>query len=73
MDWAIIFKLSDKFKIGDEVWITDELDIVNNCLGTIIGIHNEGNTIEVKTESPPGNWLLKPEQLSLEIQYGVPI
>ena len=73
MDWAIIFKLSNKFKIGDEVWITDELDIVNNCLGTIIGIHNEGNTIQVKTDSPPGTWLLKPEQLSLEIQYGAPV
>ena len=52
MDWPTIFKLSNKFKIGDEVWITDELDIVNNCLGTIVGIHNEGNTIQVKTDSP---------------------
>ena len=73
MDWAIIFKLSDKFKKGDEGWITDELNIVNNCLGTIMSIHNEGNTIKVKTDSPSGIWLLKPEQLSLEIQYGAPV
>ena len=73
MDWPTIFKLSNKFKIGDEVWITDELDLVNNCLGTIMSIHNEGNTIKVKTDSPSGIWLLKPEQLSLEIQYGAPV
>ena len=65
--------MENKLKIGEEVWITDKLDIVHECMGIVIGIHNEGNTIEVKTESPSGTWLLKPEQLSLEIQYGAPI
>ncbi len=49
--------MKNKLKIGDEVWITDKLDIVHECMGIVIGIHNEGNTIEVKTESPSGTWL----------------
>ena len=55
------------YKVGDTVFISDKLNIVNKCFGTIIGIYNNGNTIKVKTETPGGTpggiWLLKPKQL----------
>ena len=51
------------YKVGDKVFISDKLNIVNKCFGAIFGIYNDGNTVKVKTETPGGIWLLKPKQL----------
>jgi|TARA_R110002020_G_scaffold418000_1_gene627251 hypothetical protein len=51
------------FEVGHTVIITDGLNIVNDCYGTVIGVYDEGGIIQVGTESPKGTWLLKPEQL----------
>ena len=55
------------FEVNDEVLIYDDLNIIHLCYGTIKGIHNEGKTIEVHTDSPNGVWLLKPDQLSKDL------
>ena len=56
-----------KYTIGQSVFIEDDLNIVNNCIGTVIKTfkNNEGKTMcVVETLSPVGTWILPTDKLS---------
>ena len=57
-----------KYTTGQSVFIEDDLNIVNNCIGTVIKTfeNNEGKTMcVVETSSPVGTWILPTDKLSI--------
>jgi len=57
-----------KYTIGQSVFIEDDLNIVNNCIGTVLKTfeNKEGKTMcVVETLSPVGTWILPTDKLSI--------